>query len=255
MSNLQLTFSDVYTRVSEFLGMGSSPTGTELTKVKDLAYRGYRRFLLPKYVRSGRIHTWSFIRQEAVISTESDVWEYPLPEDFQFFWYPPEYSKNSSYPTPKPVTMRRMMQLRSSISSTSYPQYWSLSTMPYDVTVGTRYQLNIHPPANGVHSLHFGYITEPDKPTDDTHYFIGGALMSECILECALAEAEIQEDDTVGPHDQRAKDILHSCIELDLKRVPPTVGSLNTDTVLWTDPTLARELRWVSAATSAYGIS
>ena len=255
MSNLQLTFSDIYTKVSEFLGMGSSPTGTDLTKAKDLCYRGYRRFLLPKYVRNGRIHTWSFLRQEGSITTESDVWQYPLPTDFQWFWYPPEYGEDSNYPTPKPVNSRRLMQLRSSISDSSYPQFWTLGTMPYDVSVGTRYSLNIHPPANGVHLLHFGYITEPDKPTGDAEYFIGGAIMSECILECSLAEAEAQEDDTVGLHDQRAKDMLHSCIELDLKRVPPTVGSLNQDSVLWTDPTLARELRWIDAATSAYGIS
>jgi hypothetical protein len=53
-SDLQLTFSDIYTKVSEFLGLGSSPTGTDLTKVKDLTYRGYRRFLLPKNVRNGQ---------------------------------------------------------------------------------------------------------------------------------------------------------------------------------------------------------
>ena len=109
--------------------------------------------------------------------------------------------------------------------------------MPYDVTVGTRYQIVIHPPANGVHTLQYGYITEPNKPTGDDHYFIGGALCSECIYECALAEAEIQEDDKGDIHDARATDMLHSCIEMDLKRVPPTVGSSNRDQVMWSDPT------------------
>jgi hypothetical protein len=255
MSDLQLTFSDVYTKISEFLGVGSSPTGTNLTKVKDLAYRGYRRFLLPKYVRNGRMHVWSFLRQEDTIKTSANEWQYPLPPNFQYFWYAPEYGEDSNYPTPQPVTMRRLMELRSAISSSSYPQYWSLSTMPYDVTVGTRYQLVIHPPANGIHTIHFGYITEPNKPTDDAHYFIGGALMSECILECSLAEAEIQEDDTVGIHNKRADDMLHSCIELDLCRVPKTAGTSNRDMVIWSDPTLARDLRWIEAASSAYGIS
>lgn len=253
MSDLQLAFSSVYTKVSEFLILGSSPTGAVATKVKDLTYRGYRRFLLPLLVRNGRIHTWSFLRQEATIKMSAGVEEYPLPADFQYFWYAPEYGKNSNYPTPQPVTMQRMMSLRATIVSSSYPQYWSLSTLPYDVTVGTRYQLVIYPEANQTYTLHYGYITEPNKPTADVHFFIGGALMSECILECALAEAEAQEDDTVGIHTQRAKELIHECIELDLRRVPPTAGSANRGDIFWTDPTLARELRWVSAADAAYG--
>lgn len=254
-SDLKLTFSDIYQTVSEFLGMGSSPTGTDLTKVKDLTYRGYRRFLFPKNVRTGRAHTWSFLRQDGTITTESGVYEYPLPENFSWFWYIPEYGENSNYPPPKPVTMRQLLEYRSTITSSSYPQYWSLGTMPFDVTVGTQYKLVIHPPANGVHRLLYGYVIEPDRPTDDAHYFIGSAADSEAILECSLAEAEIQEDDVIGHHDTRAKELVHTCIERDLKRVPPTVGSMNMAEAFYTDPVLARELRWIDAATSAYGVS
>lgn len=254
-SDLKLTFSDIYTRVSEFLGLGSSPTGTDLTKVKDLTYRGYRRFLFPKNARTGRAHTWSFLRQEGSITTETGVYEYPLPENFSWFWYPPQYGKNSHYAAPNPVTMRQLLEYRSSISSNSYPQYWSLGTLPFDVSVGTRYKLVIHPPANGTHLLLYGYVIEPDKPSAVGDYFIGSVADSECILECSLAEAEAQEDDTIGHHDTRAKDLIHTCIERDLKRVPPTVGSMNIAEVLWSEPTLARELRWIGAATSAYGIS
>ncbi len=256
MSDLQLNFSDIYTAVSDFLAMGLTPTGTNLTKVKDLTYRGYRRFLLPKYVRNGRMHSWSFLRQEATIKTSASVWQYPLPSDFQYFWYPIEYGEDSNYPTPQPVTMRRIMELRSAISDSSYPQYWSLTTMPYDVTAGTRYALVIHPPANGVHTLHYGYTIMPNKPTDDSHFFIGGALASECILECSLAEAEANEDDMdTSHHNDRAKDMLHACIELDLRRVPRTAGSSNRLDTLWNDPVLARELRFVESAGTAYGVN
>lgn len=255
MSDLQLTFEDIYNQVSDFLGLGTSPAGTDLTKVKNLTYRGYRRFLFPKNVRNGRAHTWSFLRQDGVVTTESGVYEYPLPTDFNWFWYAPQYGENSNYPAPYPVTMRQLMLYRSSITSSSYPQYWSLGTMPYDVSVGTRYKLVIHPPANGVHRLVYGYVVEPDKPTAAAEYFIGGSFASEVILECSLGEAEIQEDDVSGVHDQRAKDLIHTCVEQDLKRVPPTVGSMNTVQAFWADPTLARELRWIDAATTAYGIS
>lgn len=128
--------------------------------------------------------------------------------------------------------------------------------MPYDVTAGTRYALVIHPPANGVHTLHYGYTIMPNKPTDDSHFFIGGALASECILECSLAEAEANEDDMdTSHHNDRAKDMLHACIELDLRRVPRTAGSSNRLDTLWNDPVLARELRFVESAGTAYGVN
>ena len=254
-SNLQLTFSDIYKRVSDFLGMGLTPTGADLTKVKDLTYRGYRRFLFPVNVRNGRAHTWSFLRQDGSVTTEAGKWEYPLPEEFAWFWYPPQYNSNSNYPPPTPVTMRQLMEYRSTITSSSYPQYWSLTTMKYDVSVGTRYQLMIHPPASQEYTFLFGYIADPAAPTADGEYFIGGPDGSECILECSLAEAELQEDDQIGIHDARAKDLIHSCVERDLKRVPPTVGSLNAIQAFWTDPVLARELRWIDSAKAAYGQS
>ena len=254
MSDLALTFSDIYTKVSEFLSMGSSPTGSDLTLVKDLTYRGYRRFLLPKNVRTGRIHTWSFLRQTGVLELKSGEYQYPLPTDFQWFWYLPKYAADTDYPNPIPTTMEKITELRTYDSSNSYPQAWSLTTLPYSVATGTRYAIEFHPTPNAAYTMFYGYVTEPDKPTSDGDYFIGGALMSECILECALAEAEAQEDDVVGIHDQRAKDMLHSCIEMDLKRAPVRSSPVTAHRIMYNDPRLAASLRWVDAATSAYGV-
>ena len=256
MSDLQLNFSNVYKKVSEFLGLGSSPTGDPLTKVKDLTYRGYRRFLLPKNVRNGRLHTWSFLKQEGVINAEANRWLYPLPLDFQWFWYPLQYDKGSNFPNPQPVTMRRIMELRGGITSSSYPMYWSLTTEKYSVSTGTQYTVALYPESNDAWTLHYGYVIEPDKPTADADYFIGGALCSEAILECALAEAEAQEDDMkTTHHDTRAKELLHSCIEMDLKRVPEQSSMLIAHRLFWNNPELARELRWFSAASTVYGVS
>ncbi len=256
MSNLALSFSEIFTEVSEFLGTGASPTGTALALVKKLTYRGYRKFLFPKFVRTGRAHTWSFLRQDGVINMTPDKWEFPLPEDFSWFWYPPQFGEQSYWPSPLPVSMKTIMSLRSSIPVSSYPQYWSLNTMKYDVSVGTRYQISVHPPSNQIYTLHFGYIIEPDKPTADGEYFVGGADSSECILECALAEAEANDNDMkTSHHNDRAKDMLHTCIERDLRRAPITTSSFHTGTTYWGSPVLARELRWVSAATTAYGQS
>lgn len=254
-SDLILTFSDIYTKVSEFLGLGSSPTGDNLTKVKDLTYRGYAKFLMPVNMRNGRLHIWSFLRQDAIINTVSGQWLYELPSDFNYINIGLDYAEDSNYPPLQGTTMKKIRTLRASGSTSAYPQYWSLNTSEYTVEAGSKFSFAIHPEPSGVHQLHYEYIMEPNKPTDDAHYFIGGALSSHAILECALACAELQEDDTVGIHDAEATKWIQKCVEQDLRRRPKDVGIVRDGRKFYNDPVLARELRWVGIATSAYGIS
>jgi hypothetical protein len=254
-SDLALTFSDIYTRISDFLGLGTSPTGADLTKVKDLAYRGYRRFLLPINLRNGRTHAWSFLKQDAVITTQTGVWEYSLPLDFAYFWMQPTWAGDSRYINPQPTSMVNIRKMRSSDTSNAHPTFWSLSTQKFTVTAGTSYQMNLHQPPDGAYKLHYGYIIEPDKPTADAHYFIGGALASEAILEYGMTVAEEQEDDKQSVHDGRAKELTQALIERDLKLVPVSLGKNLDRIALMDDPQLARELRYIGPATTAYGVS
>lgn len=254
-SDLILTFSDIYTKIGEYLGLGSSPTGTNLTKVKDLAYRGYARFLLPTYVATGRLHVWSFLKQDEIINTVSGEWEYELPGNFNYISIGPDYAESQNYPPLQGATMKRIRTLRASGGTGAYPQYWSLNAGHYSVEAGTVFNLILHPEPSSEYQLHYQYIMEPDKPTDDSHYFIGGALVSHAILECGLAEAEAQEDDVAGLHDQRAKEMIFNCVQQDLKRQPRDVGMVVDGRAFYNNPVLARELRWIGAATGAYGIS
>ena len=254
-SNLMLSFKDIFTKVSEFLGLGSSPAGDNLTKAKDLAYRGYARFLLPTYIRTGTLHVWSFLKQDAIINTVSGQWEYELPSDFNYFTIGPNFSEGSNYPPLQGTTVEKIRKLRSTGDVSAYPQFWSLSSGVYSVEAGTVFNMVLYPEPSAEHQLHYQYVMEPDKPTDDGHYFIGGALVSHAILESSLAEAELQEDDVAGIHNERAKELLRTCIQQDLRRQPRDVGMVLDGRAFYNDPVLARELRWVGAPTSAYGIS
>lgn len=254
-SDLILSFSDVYQKVSEFLGLGSSPTGANLTKVKDITYRGYAKFLAPISMRNGRFHIWSFLRQDAIINTVSGQWLYDLPSNFNYINIGLDYAEDQNYPPLQGTTMKKIRTLRASGSTSAYPQYWSLNTTEYTVEAGSNFAVAVHPEPSGAHQLHYEYVMEPNKPTDDAHYFIGGAICSHAILECALAVAELQEDDTVGIHDKQAQQWIQRCVEQDLRRRPKDVGIVRDGRAFYNDPVLARELRWVGVATSAYGIS
>ena len=91
----------------------------DLTKVKNLVYRGYRRFLMPMNVRNGRSYVWSFLYQTGNFTTYPGRWEYELPSDFNNFTWGPVYGKDSNYPNPNPISMDRIKSMRSFNSSNS----------------------------------------------------------------------------------------------------------------------------------------
>lgn len=252
-SDIILTFSDIYTKVSEFLGLGSSPTGANLTKVKNLTYRGYAKFLAPVNMRNGRLHIWSFLRKELIIDTVAEQDEYLLPQDFNYMNIGLDFSDDAGYPPLQGTTMRKIRTMRAASSTDGYPQFWTLINTDYTVEAGSQFAVVLYPTPSQHHILHCEYIMEPDKPTDDAHYFIGGATVSHAILECALACAELQEDDTKGIHDAEAARWIQTCVEQDLRRRPKDVGMVRDGRLVYNDPVLARELRWVGSATTAYG--
>jgi len=224
MASMQWTFSDVYTKVAEFLGLGSSPTGTDLTKVKDLVYRGYMLFLLPIHPRKGNHYTWSWLEQEATLRTESGKWEYLLPSDFFKFCRKMEYdSTETKYPINE-VTVRAVMNNRAVSASSTAPTGYAVRTSKFDTRVGSTKELVIWPTPNAVYNLNYSYVITPEKPVNDTDLFIGGPLESEAILECCLAAAESQEDETAGIHTKNAYETISKMILADEGDSPTTVG-------------------------------
>lgn len=252
MSSLVLSFSDIYTQVSEFLGIGSSPTGTNLTKVKDIVHRGYRQFLTPVDGRTGKNHTWSFLSKESMLITRVGVNEYQLPDDYGHLWYSFTYDNDINYPTPHSTSIDRIRVLLSLDTSNSYPQLYSIVSDVYDSLVGQRYKVVFYPKLDDAYLLRYGYVIEPPKLVNDTDLFIGEMRTSEAILETCLAVAEQQEDDTIGIHTQLAAKLTNDLIRADVKQVPDSVG-LNLDR--FRDPTLAREMRYYPDPVSIYNVS
>ena len=228
MALLQLTFSDVYTKVSEFLGLGSSPTGTDLTKVKDIVYRGYRQFLFPMHPRTGKAYIWSFRRRTRTLVTEANKWVYELPEDFAPYLKRPTFIEGQNYPNPELTSEQIIYNNRTADNTSSYPQYAAIRAGDYSPQTGQVYELLFWPTPDAAYTYTYSYAFVPEKPVNDDDVFIGGAEASECILEMALAVAETQEDDTIGIHNQKAQLMLAQLINFDEKLAPPSVG-LNVD--------------------------
>lgn len=211
MSDLKLTFDNVSVKVSEFLGTG----GTATSKSKDITYRGYRNFLFPLDMTTGKLHYWSFLRKYDTLNTIGDQWKYSLPSDFSNIHIEFSHDTQSGYPRITKVSPQAIWSKRRFTEYESYPTLFAITPGTYTKETGTIYEVWFHGTPNAAYIIPYWYVFEPEKPTATTDVFVGGIMASEAILESALAVAETQEDDTIDIHSQLATQAIQRLIEAD----------------------------------------
>jgi len=229
MANMCLTFEDVYKSVSKFIGWGASPTGTDATNAKAVVIRGYRRFLHPINLQTGRAHTWSFLKKSAVLVTESDKWVYNLPTDFDKLSMPFRHEADSGYPGLIYVSEDKIIRCRASAATTSYPHFFAIKPGIYIKEIGTTYEVIFFETPNSAYPLVYSYIINPPKLVEDDDIFIGGDFASEVILESALSVSEQEYDEVRGLHTEIATELTQQLIQADTSTIPDTLGK-NYDT-------------------------
>lgn len=219
MANLNLTYKQVWVKISEYLGMGSSPTGDDLTKVKDLAIRGYKKFLNPIDLSNGLTYKWSFLNRTSTMSTQTSVDTYKLPVGFSGFVLPFTCISPLSWnPTEKPLEFIYLQ--KSMTTGEGYPRYFAVKTGDYDTIASQQNEVIFSPTPSSVINYYYTYIFTPPPPVEDDDVFIGNELMSEVILQCALATAELYENDGItgestGLHAKESEKLLQAAIGSD----------------------------------------
>ena len=223
MASMRWTFSEIYTKVADFLGMDVTDT-TDLAAVKDITYRGYMKFLLPVSPKDEEIYIWSFLRQPWKLNLEPGKWEYPLPKDFERFFRTIEYDDKERIARMEQTTERKIMRSRNNLEFNSFPTEYAIRTAKFDKKVGSVKELIVYPTPTNRSIVNCTYVMTPDKPEATTDYFIGGPLESEVILQCCIAVAETQEDEKIGVETQRAVDLLQALIRKDKGIAADSVG-------------------------------
>lgn len=226
MARLDLDFQDVYSQVSDFLGNGTTPTGDDLTRVKNIVYRAYRQFLYPIHPHNGRRHTWSFLRKYYVFTTVEDKWKYTLPLDFDRMLDRPQYGEEEPYGSLDKTSTEQILSERAIQSFTSFPVKYALHPISSDPELGTMWEIWLWPGPNGEYTLHFPYLISPQKPENDDDVFLGGPESAETILEMSLAIAESQEENTAGVHRQEADRLLTQRILSDSAQGADYLGQM-----------------------------
>jgi len=212
-----LTFEDLYKAVSRFLGTGDSPSGDDLTHVKDLANRGYRRALAER--------DWSFLSIAASLTTVSGTYKYWLPSDFnRVIGGRVSFSLGEVYSDIVERSYQQIVAMRAACNSTTQPQFFAVIAGDYNTSVGTRYQLSFYPTPDDAYTLHYEYIFDPPLLVNTDDIPAGFGDFSQAILQCCLAEAESAEDEAAGPQEAKAQRALIMASGKDAKRVPGSLG-------------------------------
>lgn len=224
MANLRITYDDILKKVSSFLGLGSTtPTGDNLTLVGDIVARGYRQFLYPVDMRNGDAYEWSFLRKFYVLPIQADKWKYQLPEDFSEILSNPTFDDDDGYKALDKRTPQEILELRSAVVEEYFPYYYAIVPVGTGLETGSYDEIWVYPEPDASYNLKFFYKVDPLKPSETTDYLVGGVRAAEAILECCLAVAETQEDDTIGIHTQKAEELVQKLILVDSKRDEDTV--------------------------------
>jgi len=227
MARMTLSYSDLYTKVSNFLGLtttGTAPSGTDLTTCKDIVHRGIRQFMYPVDARYGSPHYWSFLSKYWSFSTSDGQWKYALPIDFSDLLEGFDYEEDEGLPPLKKRSGQQIKKYRAISDTSGWPEYFAIVPSLYDITIGTMYELWLYPTPSQSYILSTFYQIDPVKLSATSDLVIGGISAVEAILESCLAAAELQEEDgTSVIHQQKAEELIQKLIRFDSGKVDTAV--------------------------------
>lgn len=227
MARLTLTYENLYTYVSNFLGLTdpeTAPTGTDLTVCQKIVDRGIRQFLYPIDMKYGIPHQWSFIEQHWTFSTQASKWKYALPIDFSDMLTDFVFETDEALPDLQKRSGPQIEHMRSITDSSGWPQYYAIVPSKYDAELGTLYELWLYPKPSQAYTLSCFYRIDPIKLSATTDLAIGGIMATEAILESCLGVAEHQEDDNKTTHHQsKAEELIQKMIRFDEGKISTNI--------------------------------
>jgi len=233
MANLHLTYVELYTRVSNFLGLtdyGTAPTSTDLTLCQDIVARGYRQFLYAVNLRTGKIHQWNFLKKFYTFTAIADKWKYAVPEDFSELASPIFFDSSELQPNLVKQSAEQILSMRSDVLTNEWPQFYAITPSTYDIELGTTYELWLYPTPDQNYTMNYFYRFDPLKLSATTDLTVGGIRVCEAILESCLGVAETQEEDNTSTHHQaEAVKLIQALITSDTITDTDKIGNLYSD--------------------------
>jgi len=222
MSDLSLTFEELYEEVEKFLGTYSSgsASATDLADAKFIVNRAYSRYC--------SYWDWTFLSQERTLEIIDGVYKYELPSDFSYFvGHKFTFDADGSYPDIVERMPLQIKELRSDANYENYPMYYALQAGSYHKSTGQGWEVWFYPIPDSAYTLHYSCKINPQKLVDAGDIPIGGADMSDCLLELCLAYAEQNKDEKMLVHNEVVNSILGPAKVMDSRRRSTQLGNLS----------------------------
>jgi hypothetical protein len=150
---------------------------------------------------------------------------YSLPDNFAGEYCGPiTYQAGSNRGVPinwiSDLEIRRLRENWNSVSGNPY-----YAAIRRNNTVQRRWELMVYPNTGGTYRVEFPYVLYFDKITNLTDYHVAGVQHDEAIKAAAMAQAEMQGEDTLaGRQDYYRKIILPNSYRTDARSAPRRLG-------------------------------
>lgn len=219
MADLSLTFENLYDEVLKFLGTynSDSPETTDLADAKFIVNRAYARYV--------SYYDWTFLSQEKTLETVDGTYKYELPTDFSYLIYPKlAFDSDDAYPEVQQRTPGQIKEFRADTVYENAPSYFALQAGSYTKETGQGWEIWFYPTPDTIYHLQYLCKISPQKLVSDADIPIGGADMSDCLLELCLAYAEAYKDERQAVHSQLVNQILGPAKVMDNRRRSSFLG-------------------------------
>lgn len=153
--------------------------------------------------------------------------EIPLDDSFEavandsdLTYYP---DQNELYPA---VKQRHDQWIRTKQMDDPYydrPCFYSVRTVEFDPTVGSRKRLALYPTPDAAYVLRVPMILRPTMIDSTNQYPVGGETLAQLIVQACLMSVELDFYEKVdGRHTRRFYEMLPQAIRADLEKSSPT---------------------------------
>jgi hypothetical protein len=236
-STLAVTFAELESTISSFLGYGLGPnygdqpwTNEQQVILDRLTKEAIHQvYVPPPLVQGGSPYDWSFLHPTAQADFPAGATLIQMPDDFGGFEGMMTLLSTAVTAQPWRIEWRNEGQLRAMFSQspsiTGPPMYAApVWLKPISGTAGQRQAVLMFPAADQDYTLQFQYYLLPDFLSGAFPYVYGGAAHASLFKESALSIAEQWLDDEAGIHEAKFKERLAASIGMDRKSKPQKVG-------------------------------
>lgn len=139
--------------------------------------------------------------------------------DSALTYYP---DQNELYPAVEQRHDQTIRKLQMNDPYFDRPVYYSVRTVEFDPTVGSRKRLSFYPVPDAVYVLRAPMILRPTMIDYTNEYPVGGETLAAVISEACLAAAEHNLDDSEGIHEKLFQQLLPAAVQADREKSSPT---------------------------------